>query len=153
VELTDPVSAWTGEELLVVSLVQVTSPVGVAYDPSSRSWRTLPAIPDTFGWSVLNAGWDGERVLVIGGTLRQVVAYDPVADAWEMLPETHLRGSLWFEVTVGRAGDLPLLFMADAIAVLDHDLWRPVPYVGIEGDPSSPPGGSARCAGRVTPRS
>jgi hypothetical protein len=135
VAVTDQVAAWTGEELVVIGLAGVTSPVGLAYDPARDSWRTLPDVPDTFGWSVLNAGWDGGRVLLVGGTLRQVVAHDPVADAWEELPDTEQRGSLSFEVTVDRAGDLPMLFMLDAIVVLDGDLWRPVPYVGIEGNP------------------
>jgi hypothetical protein len=138
VAVTDPVSAWTGDELVVVGSVRFSGPAAQAFNSATDSWRVLPELPPELGilgsGSVLSAGWDGERVLLINGGSNRVMAYDPVVDRWVELPRTDGRGIQFREVAVARASNLSLLFMSDAMMLLDDDLWRPVPYGWVEGD-------------------
>lgn len=138
VVIAEPVSAWTGEELVLLGIPTTAPPVGIAFDPATDAWRTLPEVPSTFGArraSGLSAGWDGATVLFVSGDTRQVVAYDPVADGWLELPNTAARGDLSEPVTVAQAGGRRLLLMSDAIMILDGELWRPVPYGGLAENP------------------
>jgi hypothetical protein len=86
---TDPVTVWTGREVLVwggvveASAARTTYAVdGAAFDPTTGTWRTLapaPLSPDRY------AGvWTGTELVVIGGGEATVdgAAYDPVTDTW-----------------------------------------------------------------------
>jgi hypothetical protein len=134
VALSELAAAWTGDELVVVGRVRGDPPVAVAYRPDTSSWRQLPDPPSGIGRFDLTAGWDGERVVVVGGALFQSAAYDPTGDRWEMLAGLGMRSAPWFPVPVDRAGPYSLLFFSDAILLLDDDLWRPVPYGGVDAN-------------------
>jgi hypothetical protein len=135
VALGDPVSAWTGDQLVVVGLVRYERPAALAFDPSSAAWRRLPEVPAERSRADLSMGWDGERALLYDDLSSRVVAYDPVLDRWEELPPTLARRLTFHPVTFDRVGDSPLLFMRDVMMLLDGDLWRPVPYGGVAGNP------------------
>jgi hypothetical protein len=138
VALLDTVSAWTGDELVVAGFVRHLGPAAQAFDPASDSWRTLPDLPPGFSTlgsgSALGGGWDGDRVLLVNGSSSQVLAYDPTAEAWEELPSILPRRLQFWEVPVGRAGDQSMVFLSEAMTILDGDLWRTVPYGWVEGD-------------------
>lgn len=101
------VAVWDGSEVVLVGGVGPyaaygpTPPYrdGVAYDPRSNRWRSLPA--GDVGRVDHAATWTGQRLLVWGGrTVRggtEVVpphgtAYDPVRDRWSELPAAPLSG-------------------------------------------------------------
>lgn len=75
-------SAWTGRELLFTS---DPSRSAVAYNPTTKSWRTLPTGPPPTGaaqggnFSV----WTGREMLVSGYAN---AAYTPASDRWRRLP-------------------------------------------------------------------
>jgi hypothetical protein len=70
----DPLSAWTGSELLVWG-GQYIMPSGngsirddgAAYNPATASWRALPPAPDAVGGEGATAVWTGDRMIVFGG--------------------------------------------------------------------------------------
>lgn len=88
---------WDGREVLVVGGrggVGRSGPYGdgVAYDPASNRWRSLPATDA--GRTGHTAVWTGRRLLVWGGlTVRagsylapsHGVAFDPASDRWSAL--------------------------------------------------------------------
>jgi hypothetical protein len=65
-----------------------------AYDPATRSWRTLAAMPTIAGRTDTWRGtavWDGSEMLVVSSFGN--VAYDPTTDRWRSLPDmTYQRG-------------------------------------------------------------
>lgn len=75
-------SAWTGRELIFTSDPSTSA---VAYNPATKSWRTLPTGPPPTGpaqggnFSV----WTGGEMLVSGGAN---AAYNPATDRWRRLP-------------------------------------------------------------------
>jgi hypothetical protein len=78
---TDPGSAWTGREIIVVGGVGhagVTVTDGAAYDVRSRRWRRIATPPMATDSSV--AVWTGREVLVFTTTV--TAAYDPIEDTW-----------------------------------------------------------------------
>ena len=87
-------SVWTGKEMLVWG--QGTQ---LAYNPSTDSWRRLPAsrllrVHDGFGAVV----WTGKEMLGWGGgccgdAFSDGVAYNPRTNAWRALPAAPLRGN------------------------------------------------------------
>src|SRR5262245_48443197 len=91
----DPIGAWDGRELLV--FVSGYGPMGgrypagyargAAYNPATKSWRRLAALPTAgprFGGS---AAWTGRELIVAGAGVRNraAFAYDPQADRWRRL--------------------------------------------------------------------
>ena len=86
---------WTGKEMIVWG-----SPVnshsrlgGLAYDPATGKWSTLPASPlGSAERDSMLAVWTG-RYLVVGGgdsgagLQKDAAAYDPVTDSWMRLPD------------------------------------------------------------------
>jgi hypothetical protein len=87
---------WTGTELILAGGAGPESDPptiyrdAAAYDPDTRTWRRLAAMPvPRLGGTMV---WDGSEALVIGGGLRnglQVergVAYDPTTNRWRWLP-------------------------------------------------------------------
>jgi hypothetical protein len=72
---------------------------GVAYDPASNRWRSLPVMQA--GRIGHTAVWTGQQLLAWGGqTVRagsfvappHGVAYDPTRNRWSPLPKSPLRG-------------------------------------------------------------
>ena len=106
---TGAVGDWTGRELLVWGgwgtegggTRQVARSGGAAYNPSTRTWRTLAAAPlgirrtltgQTFFEGV--GTWTGWELVVLveraqAGTNRPLIgaAYDPARDTWRLLPD------------------------------------------------------------------
>jgi hypothetical protein len=91
-------SVWTGHELLYwggdASCQE--GPVqdeGAAFNPATRTWRTLAAAPID-GRSSAAAVWSGEELLVWGGWNGNVrgdgAAYRPATDAWRLLADSPL---------------------------------------------------------------
>jgi hypothetical protein len=74
---------------------------GVAYDPATNRWRSLPAMPTSrLGHTAV---WTGQRLLVWGGLTGRAgasvapphgVAYDPAANRWTALPQSPLPGRI-----------------------------------------------------------
>jgi hypothetical protein len=100
-EFRQTAAVWTGSDVIVFGGGQVDSATtheGAAYDPTTDRWRTIADAP--IGLNLLSAAWTGEEVIVFGSLLdnRNVAqtetsigaAYDPVADAWRMLPPSSL---------------------------------------------------------------
>jgi hypothetical protein len=100
------VAAWTGREVLVVGARPGAGRArwstggtdAAAYDPAVRRWRQLPAMPVSLAEGV--AAWTGSELIVYGGLATppggtdpaggsrraRGAAYDPVRDAWRLLP-------------------------------------------------------------------
>jgi hypothetical protein len=101
---------WTGSELIIAGGSGYTGfrpggePILVhfsdaaAYDPATQTWRKLPPMPVARGGGYYTldyaAVWDGEEMLLVGGTsepsvnaepLARGVAYDPATNAWSWL--------------------------------------------------------------------
>jgi hypothetical protein len=93
---SDPASAWTGDELLIWGGFDGgfrEDPYfanGAAYDPSTRTWRMLPAAP--LSARTPFSVWTGEELIVWGSTdrsdrMRDGAAYDPATDTWRRIAE------------------------------------------------------------------
>lgn len=107
----DPVSVWTGSELLVWGGWAFDGTGagggswradGAAYDPAGDIWRPLPAAPvagpGTAGGSgTVVGGWVAGRFVVL--TDGDAAAYDPAADRWEELPPAPVLAA-WRSVVV-----------------------------------------------------
>jgi hypothetical protein len=98
--------AWTGRELIIAGgtgrsesgqVVEYrTFADAAAYNPSTRTWRRLPPMPEPRAGATLT--WTGTEVLVVGGskpssTVRpyvrlhtDAVAYNPATNRWRHLP-------------------------------------------------------------------
>jgi hypothetical protein len=98
--------AWTGRELIVAGGTGRSEKANVveyqafadaaAYNPSTRSWRRLPPMPEPRARAT--ATWTGTEVLVVGGSgptsqVRPYVrlhadalAYNPATNRWRRLP-------------------------------------------------------------------
>lgn len=102
--------AWTGTELIVVGGTTVDRSGepqvlrdGAAYDPATRTWRSIPALPargapgdgPEAGGARLEAIWTGTEMLVVEisalslasrprGNARYVAAFDPATDTWRV---------------------------------------------------------------------
>jgi hypothetical protein len=91
------VGAWTGEELLVLgTTIRGFDVVGAAYDPASRSWRTIP-FPNT-RWSGFSGVWTGKELIVWGGPdhsahpRRRGAIYEPSTDSWRKTSPSPIAG-------------------------------------------------------------
>jgi hypothetical protein len=102
-----PIGLWTGDELIVWGGHDASGEEyldGAAYDPSTDTWRQIADFPFPYerreGAGVNEAGswvthptpgaWFQGRALFVVATGEEpwawdIVAYDPVADSWEML--------------------------------------------------------------------
>ena len=86
---------WTGKEMIVwgSSVDSHSRLEGLAYDPATGKWSTLPASPlGSAQRDSMLAVWTG-RYLVVGGgdsgagPQKDAAAYDPVTDSWMRLPD------------------------------------------------------------------
>ena len=89
-------SVWTGSEMIVAGVrpgrdgtfIDSTEEAA-AYDPASRTWRTLARPPETGSICPRSAVWTGKRMLVWGCGL---TAFDPLTGSWQRLasaPASH----------------------------------------------------------------
>ncbi|QGG96743.1 Kelch repeat-containing protein [Actinomarinicola tropica] len=110
----EPVTLWTGDELLVwggydVDNVELVD--GAAYDPSTDEWRTIADVPfepvrrtgvpvgqpgTSMSYDVDGAVVDGVAYFAVAtdesAPLVDLVAYDPLVDAWRMVGRTPFQG-------------------------------------------------------------
>jgi hypothetical protein len=99
--LPDPPSAtwgsqgfWTGTEALFWGGQDPSDALGgVAFDPSTQTWRTIAPAPLDPGWGGQGV-WTGEELIIFGGGIHvgdprntQAAAYDPASDTWRRLPD------------------------------------------------------------------
>lgn len=110
----NPVTAWTGSELLVWRGEGAFNDGGggepgrtdgAAYDPKANTWRPmadspLPAPENVVGVYQYASAWTGRELLVWGGPGPKAAAYDPTADTWRSfdpgpLDERTALGSVW----------------------------------------------------------
>jgi hypothetical protein len=84
---------WTGKEMIVWGSVSPGHLEGVAYDPATQRWSTLPASPlGRAARDSMLAVWTG-RYLVVGGgdgrtgLRKDAAAYDPATNSWMRLPD------------------------------------------------------------------
>jgi hypothetical protein len=96
VPLIGAAGAWDGRELLVAQ-----GRTAFAYDPGKNSWRRLASVPTPRSGAF--AVWGGGRLLLVGGRTgstassvpaTRVLAYDPKADRWSVLPRAPLPATL-----------------------------------------------------------
>lgn len=101
--------AWTGSELFVWGgNRRYGDPPhfddGWSFDPTTRSWETLPPSPLS-GRSWATAVWTGSEVLVWGGAVGYApddgpkvdgAAYDPASRTWRELPQAPMMLSLTY---------------------------------------------------------
>ncbi len=84
---------WTGKQMVVWGSVSPGRLEGLAYDPATRKWSTLPASPlGRAGRDSMLAVWTGRYLVVGGGDTRSglhkdAAAYDPVTNSWMRLPD------------------------------------------------------------------
>ena len=101
---------WTGREMIIAGGEGYEQSPGdpsstpksvhfadaAAYNPTTRTWRKLPAMPVRRGGGyytvTYSAVWDGTEMLVLGGTrsgraepIARGVAYDPSTNKWRWL--------------------------------------------------------------------
>jgi N-acetylneuraminic acid mutarotase len=98
--------AWTGRELIIAGgtgrsqtgnvVKSLTFADAAAYNPSTRTWRRLPPMPEPRAGA--SATWTGTEVLVVGGSKPPInvepyvrlhtdgVAYNPATNRWRRLP-------------------------------------------------------------------
>lgn len=91
---TGPLDDRPGEMLVWGGSGAGDGPDGAAYEPLADAWRALPDPPTPTSTTGFTATWTGREMVVLGGTGRDAdppaataQAYDPVADAWRVLPE------------------------------------------------------------------
>jgi N-acetylneuraminic acid mutarotase len=96
----DSIAVWTGREMLVWSSVPAASTpatvgreVVLAYNPSTNTWRHLPASGLTPRWNAVTV-WTGKELVVWGGFNSDfTTAYgdgaslDPTTGTWRRLPQ------------------------------------------------------------------
>jgi N-acetylneuraminic acid mutarotase len=90
-------SAWTGKQFIVVGgseqgSMPVPGPGGASYDPSSNTWTALPTAPEepqphVAGYTADqredgNALWTGKAMVILGGRVAAMQAYNPDGIAW-----------------------------------------------------------------------
>ena len=84
---TTDVAIWTGSQMLVPGLTNG------AYNPASNAWRPMAREPSGNDGAVV--AWTGREAIVwdgvcCDGTSNRGVAYSPVANTWQALPDAPL---------------------------------------------------------------
>lgn len=124
-------TVWTGTELIVVGGTNHTD--GAAYDPRTRTWRTIAEPPMPVGDSMNpTAVWTGSEVLMLRRSTgwsegeAGFVAYDPSSDSWRILADPPrfngpTRPLVW-------AGSEAILVGASAAYDPESDSWRSIDH-------------------------
>jgi hypothetical protein len=130
-------AVWTGTEMIVWGGFvdeDVRTHDGAAYNPTSDSWRMLPATPFSMGSgnTLTPMVWTGDEAIVT--TEAATAAYDPVTDSWRRLD--HIVGfakPIW-------TGDA-IVWVSDNLTRWDPetDTWTTVPgaYADVVGIPGA----------------
>lgn len=138
-QLNVSMMAWTGSELLLYS----SAGIGATYDPASGQWGPM----DTAGAPCANQGtavWTGSEWIVWGGDscssgltyVNEGAAYDPTANAWNLLPTGNAptaradHAAVWTgqEMIVWGGFDASGAALATGAAYdPDAGTWRPIP--------------------------
>lgn len=92
----DPVTVWTGKELVVWGgHDRILRTDGAAYDPATDSWRVLPEAGRTATRQDTGVTWTGSEAVFVGlpswpgvEAASDAVALDPEAGTWRMLPRS-----------------------------------------------------------------
>lgn len=123
VALERPSATWTGDRLVQVGLAGGVRML--SYDPGADGWDELSPPPDVSGLAS-DVAWDGREVVAIDSQLR-AAAYDPSATSWRVLPDVPVQEWEGFPSIVV-AGGRTVAFMPSAIAILEGEAWRTLPY-------------------------
>jgi hypothetical protein len=146
-------SVWTGKEMLVFGRDQQTalaangSPyatarvnVAAAYDPRTRSWRSLDPPRATSGFMGLSSAWTGKEMLVWGQGTRE--AFNPGTNTWRRLPGSPLLSShdgfgsvVWTgRELIGWGGGCCGDAFSDGVAYnAAKNIWRALPRAPLPG--------------------
>lgn len=91
IELTDATAVWTGPKLILFEAMldaygfaDTETAIGVAYHPSTDTWRRLP--DSTLSPQASTAAWNGRELIAVD-TNHHSAAYDPVVNTWRPLPD------------------------------------------------------------------
>jgi hypothetical protein len=126
-------AVWTGTEMLAVGGTSAPSrraePLarGVAYNPSTNTWRWLA--PMQFPRSGFVFAWTGSQLIVWGGTSDGGTipphgeAYDPATNTWAALPKAPLRART-DAIGVWTGSRLVIWGGHDARAFAERSTWK-----------------------------
>jgi hypothetical protein len=152
---------WTGTEVLFWGGADPGEQTnGVAYDPATDSWRTLPPAPIAPDRSDPAYAWTGSEFIVWGGALHSSIgvqrdgaasggaAFDPQANTWRTLPDAPIapRSDAAFGWTgrefvvwggvAGTESDGPRMFNDGAAYDPSSNQWRRLPNLGLAPGPA-----------------
>ena len=135
-------AAWTGKEMLIwgganttLAPTQVLYGDGVAYNPTAKTWRTLPAAPLSPCTRTASV-WTGTQLFVWGGYVSDSVAtddgalYDPNTERWQKLPSSPLSPrvdvqAIWTGREVIVVGGAPAIVTDASHAFVDAATYNP----------------------------
>lgn len=88
--LLSPTTVWTGREVLLLGAPRFAEPddegvEGAAFDPTTRTWRTLPA-PALSGRGGMASGWTGTELIIWGGAYYSGYTSEPETDGSRYRP-------------------------------------------------------------------
>lgn len=143
----DSSAVWTGTEMIVWGgwPTDAADAGGAAYDPSTGTWRSLPAAPidQAYGHEAV---WTGSEVIIWGGNTtrgftNQGAVYNPATDTWRTIAESPLaprqaHSAVWTGsemIIVGGYGPTPEALTTVAAYNPDEDSWRTLAEAPILG--------------------
>jgi hypothetical protein len=137
--------AWTGAEVLVFGQIDRNGTDedlvrGAAYNPATLSWRRIADAPVAINFG--NGVWTGSELVVIGSHLDDnnassmettVMAYDPAADSWRLLPPPGLSPqAMWLE-SDGDGGLYAWDYLLDAVTLSSSTgQWDALPSIPLD---------------------
>lgn len=136
-------AVWTGEEMIVwggwlftggrgSDAVEVFTD-GAAYDPSTDSWRAIPAAPLTGGRSrrpnLPRSVWSGSEMIVWDG--REGASYSPRSNSWQPIAPSPLRSRV--DSATVWTGQRMVLWAKNGGALYDlrKDAWELLPETSL----------------------
>ena len=132
IDITDGSAIWTGDEMIVVGAAldgnnhaDTPTAIGVAYDPTSDTWRELP--PSDLSPQAMTAEWlNGE--LIAWDYDQASAAYDPIDDVWRPLERVPLAFSECRPVSVATSRTVFGEFCGKTVAFsADEYAWHRIP--------------------------
>jgi hypothetical protein len=129
------VSAWTGDELVVLGAKADHRIVGAAYDLDERSWRRID--PPFAEWTGFEGVWTGSELILWGGPDHSVrprtrgAVYEPSSGTWRRTSPAPI-GGRWSHAAVWTGSEMVVWGGSDANTDLadgaaydpDTDTWR-----------------------------